>query len=157
MVRLIAVILLFLMTNAVNAQDIVTQLYKNFAWEAFLDNDHLDDYLYNQKPKVLERYFTKELAELIRKDSECASKHGICRLDFNMLFSSQDPSVTDMTIKRVNNVSHVQYKSSGQTISMDFVLANTKQGELISDIIYINMDNLTLKDIFSSKQPLKIK
>lgn len=143
--------ILLLTTCAAQADDVVKRLYKDFAWEAFLDNDKTGEYLYYQKPRILSRFFTGGLAGLIHNDALCAAKHGMCRLDFNMIFPSQDPNVTDLTIKREGRSTHVHYKSSGQDVDMEFRLKRTKNGKRIDDILYKDMSDLTLRQVMDKQ------
>ncbi len=49
--------------------------------------------------KVLSKYFSAELSKAISDDNKCVAKNGeFCKLDYDILFDSQDPVITDLNI-----------------------------------------------------------
>ena len=83
-----------------NEAAVVTKLYKDFAWQAVASQaDLFGDDLSHQRKETLEKYFSPALADLLVKDAACQTRsQGICNLDFDLLFDSQDPRVTDLNV-----------------------------------------------------------
>ena len=79
---------------------VVAQLYRDFAWEAVIDDPEWKGHsLLDQSRQTLERYFDQNVARLIFSDRECAAKtQEICKLDFSPIWASQDPGATEMKI-----------------------------------------------------------
>lgn len=90
--------------NAEQETVVVAKLYKDFAWQAMASQaDLFGEDLAHQRKATLENYFAPALADLLIKDAACQVKHqGICNLDFDMLFGSQDPRVTDLDVTAVS-------------------------------------------------------
>lgn len=78
----------------------VAALYKNFAWQAFSDDSKIfGDGLSDQSGSTLKKYFDAHLATLIAGDAACKQRTGeLCKIDFDILFHSQDPRIADLTI-----------------------------------------------------------
>jgi hypothetical protein len=67
-----------------------------------LGTDLFGDDLAHQKRATLEKYFVPSLADLLIRDAAChVREEGICNLDSDVLFNSQDPRVTDLEIATV--------------------------------------------------------
>ncbi|MEX8502677.1 MAG: hypothetical protein AB3X41_06510 [Leptothrix ochracea] len=135
---------------------LVYRLYKDYAWEAifYSSNDvkkHLGNRLVLQSKDELSKYFDDDLLLLLMGESDCVRKNvgELCRLEFNPIFSSQDPMVSDLTIKPVGlkkvEVTY-KYPSNNQKITINYLMKQTKSGWLISDIEYV-MYNTSLKKI----------
>jgi hypothetical protein len=96
--------------------------------------------LEHQGKEALMRYFSPELAELLVKDRACQRKEqGICRLDFDILFDSQDPVVTDLDVKMGSaGKVRVSFKNlvNGQTTNIQFVVAHSGGKPKIVDVLY---------------------
>lgn len=120
---------------------VVAHLYRDYGWQAFASQQDLfGEGLEQQRRKVLGQYFNAQLVDLIAKDAECQVKQrGICRLDFDILFDSQDPVVADLEIlvpasgkvqvRFTNPVNH-------ETKAIDFLVARTAGRWKIIDVLY---------------------
>jgi hypothetical protein len=122
------------------ATELVARLYKDFGWQAFATNEVFGEGLEHQGKEALMRYFSPELAELLVKDRACQRKEqGICRLDFDILFDSQDPVVTDLDVKMGSaGKVRVSFKNlvNGQTTNIQFVVAHSGGKPKIVDVLY---------------------
>ncbi len=111
---------------------------------------------------VVDKYFTKELANLIWNDAVKA-KGEVGAIDFDPLFGSQDPQITDFEIMETGwggdekfgpddkAVVQVTFKNAGeeQMISFRFLQGRNNQWK-IDDIRYPNSDNLLLKELLTN-------
>lgn len=119
--------------------DVVVKLYRDFAWEAVLRSG--EGGLAEQPEAVLQRYFTPHLAALLVRDAACTVRtREICRLDFGLLWGSQDPSATDMSIvaDQVPGMVTVQYlvPPTRERMALHFRLVQTRAGWRVADIAY---------------------
>ncbi|WP_342118390.1 DUF3828 domain-containing protein [Pseudoduganella sp. OTU4001] len=130
------------------AEVVVARLYKDFGWQAFaIQNELFENGVAQQGKDVLGRYFDPELARLIRDDAACQSKErGICRLDFDILFDSQDPVVTDLELSLLAaGRVQVRFKNpvSGEATTIEYRLARGR----IVDVLYGPQGARSLKRI----------
>jgi len=109
---------------------------------------------------VVDKYFEKDFANLIWNDAVKADGE-VGALDFDPLFGSQDPEISDFEIMSTGwggddkfgaddkAVVQVTFKDGGKKkmISFQFQQGKNKQWK-ISDIRYPNLDNLLLKELF---------
>ncbi|MGI5010418.1 MAG: DUF3828 domain-containing protein [Janthinobacterium lividum] len=136
---------------------VVAKLYKDFAWQAIGgQTDLFGNVLANQSRSTLEKYFTPSLADLLVKDAACQVKYqGICNLEVDLLFDSQDPRVTDLQVATIapGRVS-VAFKdpANDETTKIEFVVAQVAGKWKIADIIY-KRDGWSLKKVLSNKIP----
>lgn len=132
--------------------EVVAHLYRDFGWQAFaIRQDLFGEGLEQQHKEVLGRYFNAQLVDLITKDAACQMKeHGICRLDFDILFDSQDPVVTDLEVQ-VPAPGKVQVRFAnpvnGETTAIDFMVARTAGQWRIVDVFYGAKQKRSLKQI----------
>jgi hypothetical protein len=138
--------------SKVNSPDgIVVKLYRDYAWEAVMAAGL--DGLMQQSPPVLKQYFDDNLVALILRDRKCSDKGDICRLDFDPIWSSQDPAAVDLTVARTNknNIIKVQfrYPSTNEKIELRYHVTNTVKGWRINDI---SGKNWSLLKILSSPE-----
>jgi hypothetical protein len=137
---------------------VVAKLYKDFAWQAMAGQAELfgDDISHLNK-RALEQYFAPGLADLLIKDSACAIKYqGICNLDFDLLFGSQDPRVTDLEITAVapGRVSVVFTDPVDQKKTrIDFKVTRIGGSPRIADVIYHEPEVGSLVKMLSHKIP----
>jgi len=137
---------------------VVARLYKDFAWQAIGGQSDLfgEDVSHQPKP-VLEQYFDAGLTRLLLQDASCQVKsQGICNLDFDLIFASQDPGVTDLDIgEAAAGIVPVEFKevSEGGKTHLDFSIVKVAGKWRINDIIYKNMNGASLKKILSQKAP----
>jgi hypothetical protein len=135
---------------------VVAKLYKDFAWQAMASHaDLFGDDLSHQDKATLEKYFSPALADLLVKDAACQTRHqGICNLDFDLLFDSQDPRVTDLSVTTTSpgRVS-VVYKDpvDEKKMQIDFEVARVGEAWKITDVIYKRPDRMSLRRILSRK------
>jgi hypothetical protein len=141
-----------------NEAVVVAKLYKDFAWQAVASQtDLFGEDLSHQRKAALEKYFAPALADLLVKDAACQAKsRGICNLDFDLLFDSQDPRVTDLEVKTTSpgRVS-VVYKDpvDDKTTRIDFDVARVDGIWKITDVVYRGPDKVSLKQVLSRKVP----
>jgi hypothetical protein len=137
------------------AVQVVAQLYRDFAWEAIIDEpEWVGHDLLDQPRSVLEGYFDHNLATLILKDRQCATQtHEICRLDFSPIWASQDPGASETKIIAGATPDIVsvkfRYPGDGSKIEMSYRLIKTNVGWRIADIRYSS--GSTLLSILTAK------
>lgn len=137
---------------------VVAKLYKDFAWQALASQaDLFGDDLSHQSKGTLEKYFAPELADLLVKDAACQARYqGICNLDFDLLFDSQDPRVTDLDVE-TTSPGHVSvvYKDpvDDKKTRIDFDMARVAGIWKIRDVIYRSPDKASLKMLLSRTMP----
>jgi hypothetical protein len=132
----------------------VAQLYRDFAWEAVVEEPSLDDYgLLNQPRSVLQRYFDDRLTDLWLADRACEAKsHEICRIDFLPIWSSQDPTASGLKIAQSadSNVVGVTFHTyQDRTVKLTYYLIRTPRGWRIDDIR--NGSEWSLRQLLSRK------
>lgn len=141
-----------------NEAAVVAKLYKDFAWQAMASQaDLFGDDLPHQSKATLEKYFAPVLVDLLIKDATCQTKYqGICNLDFDPLFDSQDPRVTDLDVTRASpgRVS-VVYKDpvDQKKTQIDFEVARIGGAWKITDVIYRRSEKVSLKQVLSRTIP----
>jgi hypothetical protein len=137
---------------------VVAKLYKDFAWQAVASQaDLFGEDLSHQSKSTLKKYFAPALADLLVKDAACQMKsQGICNLDFDLLFDSQDPRVTDLDVSTTSpgKVS-VVYKDpvDDKATRIDFDVARVSGAWKITDVIYNRPEQVSLKRVLSRKLP----
>jgi hypothetical protein len=137
---------------------VVAKLYKDFAWQALASqHDLFGDDVAHQHKATLEHYFAPTLADLLVKDAACQMRsQGICNLDFDLLFDSQDPRVTDLEVS-ATSPGHVAvvYKDpvDGKATRIDFDVARVAGNWKITDVIYNRPDKVSLKRVLSRQHP----
>lgn len=148
---------------AVNAKPqssghLVAELYKNFAWQAIAHQaDFFGEDLAHQRRGSLDRYFSPALAQLLVHDAACQVKsQGICNLDFDLLFDSQDPRVSDLNVEDVaTGTVMVTFKDpvNNEESKIVFHLSQVAGKWKISDIIYGKGRSRSLLQLLSRKIP----
>ncbi|QWT22150.1 hypothetical protein KPL74_09095 [Bacillus sp. NP157] len=144
-----------------SATSLVARLYQAYAWEALSPADALTSNLFgpglaDQPVTELGKYFDPSLASAIAADADCVKKHEgeICNLDFDILFASQDPAASDMTIADGGQgkvLVTYTYPSNGQKVHLVYHTGNTSLGVRITDIVYRDMDNQSLRSLLGKK------
>lgn len=137
---------------------VVARLYKDFAWQALASQTKLfGEDLAHQDKTTLEKYFAPGLADLFVKDAACQVKYqGICNLDFDVLFDSQDPRVSDLEITAVapGKVAVVFVDpASGEKTRIEFKVTQVAGAWKIIDVIYRQPKVTSLKQVLSQKIP----
>lgn len=139
---------------AAGSVDVVAHLYRDHAWEALASSSGPADTgfgppIAEASRGVLERYFERHLVDLLQADANCQAKHEgeVCNLDFNILFSSQDPAAVDLSMQALGR-DHVMvsftYPSNNEKISIEYVTVQTPAGWRIKDVIFHNLKNSSL-------------
>lgn len=108
-----------------------------------------------QSPAVLGKYFDASLVALLVKERQCVTrKQEICNLDFDVLYASQDPDAADLSITAAATdkvIVSFRYPSSGERVTIQYVLAPTRSGPRITDVIYA--DDTSLRKLLMTKVP----
>lgn len=137
---------------------VVAGLYKDFAWQAIASQGELFGRTLAHQPRTtLERYFSPTLAALLVRDAACQLRsQGICHLDADLLFDSQDPRVIDLDVRTVapGRVS-VAFKDpvTNQQKRIAFHLSQVGGKWKIADIRYGNEGQPSLLKVLSRKDP----
>lgn len=129
---------------------LVAHLYKDFGWQAFaVQHDLFGNGVAQQSRDVLGRYFNADLVRLISEDAVCqARERGLCRLDFDILFDSQDPVVTDLELKTLAaGKVQVRFRNpvNGETSVIEYKLTRAEGQWRIVDVAYGLQGERTLK------------
>lgn len=137
---------------------VVAKLYKDFAWQAVASQrDLFGEDLSHQGKSTLGKYFAPDLADLLVKDAACQTRsQGICNLDFDLLFDSQDPRVTDLDVSTTSpGKVAVVYKDpvDGKATRIDFDVARVAGIWKITDVVYNRPEQVSLKRVLSRKLP----
>lgn len=137
---------------------VVARLYKDFAWQAIGGQpDLFGDDIVHQSRTTLEKYFAPALADLLVQDVACQVKsQGICNLEADLLFDSQDPRVTDLELTAVapGRVAVVfKDPTNNETTNIEFLVAQVRGQWKIADIIYSKGGRWSLKKVLSKKIP----
>jgi hypothetical protein len=137
---------------------VVARLCKDFAWQGIGGQPNLfGDDITHQSRATLEKYFTPGLAGLLIKNAACEVKEqGICNLEVDILFDSQDPRVTDLEVSRVlpGRVAVVFTDPvNDEKTKIEFKVAQVAGKWKIADIIYSRDGESSLKDALSRKIP----
>jgi hypothetical protein len=124
------------------AIQVVTQLYKDFAWEAAIDEPMEAGHEFINLARLnLERYLDHKLATLPYQDRQCSKRiHEECNLDFDPLWASQDPtsSAVRITTGSTPNIVNVEviHPSSKESAKLIYSMVKTQTGWRIADIDY---------------------
>lgn len=134
----------------------VARLYKDFGWQAFASQSELfGDGIAHQGKAVLARYFSPDLAKLLIRDAACQAKErGICRLDFDILFDTQDPVVTDLSVNTLAlGKVQIQFKdpTSDEITTIAFLVEKNAGQWRIADILYGSKGERSLKGILQRR------
>jgi len=122
--------------------NLVSGLYTRYAWVAMFSTTPPPNAvpLALANRAELQATFVPDLANAIWDDAQCAGKRGeICTLDFDILFDSQDPSASELTVHADAQGSEalVCFKVAGGTRKcLTFVGADIHGTAKVADIIY---------------------
>ena len=146
-------------TEQADSAGVIYQLYKEFGWVAlFAPDPKADHYLgaeiTEQPEPVLRHYFDKELSRLIVKEAACLRQHQgeLCNLEFVPLYGSQDPAAEELRIlPHAPDQVWVEYTypATREKITLKYRLRHTAQGWRITDIVYPDANQLSLKALLS--------
>jgi hypothetical protein len=137
---------------------VVATLYRDYAWQAMATQwDLFGPGLADENRTKLETYFTPELAKLLVQDLACkVREQGICNLDFDLLFDSQDPRVGDLTVETTQpGKVRVEFTDpvSNKKTRIEFRIANVTGKWRIADIMYTEHPQQSLRSILSHPIP----
>lgn len=117
---------------------LVKELYKNF--------DGRTQFITTQNIKVLEKYFTKDLARSIYWDNDCVKKSKkVCAIDFDLIYWSQDvPATIDIMYTVTGNNVNVRFMKGPKGVgNLQFMFSpNPDAQDKIYDIRYPNGNTL---------------
>jgi hypothetical protein len=119
---------------------IVMELYKDYAWEAVIDEPNVGIGIQEESLETLEKYFTPEFAALLAADRQCAISSGeLCVITTRILWKSQDPGASLLRVRRIENTSDVEvsfvYPGSNKKLILIYEVAVLPSGMgRISDI-----------------------
>lgn len=134
----------------------VAALYRNFAWQSLSsDSEVFGGVLASQSASSLARFFDSRLVHLIREDNACQLRtKAICKLDFDILFDSQDPRVTDLSIAAVSShVVEVTFKDpvTDEKTRISYTLARKPNGWRITDVVYTKNSRRSLSTLLAAR------
>jgi hypothetical protein len=134
----------------------VAALYRNFAWEALSsDSEVFGGLLASQSASSLARFFDARLVQMIREDNACQLRtRAICKLDFDILFDSQDPRVIDLSIAAVSShVVEVTFKDpvTDEKTRISYTLARKPNGWRITDVVYTKNSRRSLSTLLAAR------
>jgi len=137
---------------------VVARLYKDYAWQALSTQSELfGEGLRGESKATLEKYFAPDLAKVLVEDTACEIRtRELCNLDFDPLFDSQDPRVTDLDVARLSpGKVRVQFKDpvTDETTRIEFKLIMANGKWRITDIVYSRHPQPSLKKILSHSLP----
>ena len=119
--------------------ELVTRLYREFAWETVIDEPlNSAPGFIDQPAPVLAKYLDKELVSLLIADRLCARKGEICNLDFPPLWDAQDIGATDLKIQATTDpkIVVVNFRYGNKKTELRFKMGQTADGIRIHDIQY---------------------
>lgn len=131
----------------------VVAMYRQFAWEALSsDTEAFGNGLASQSAHTLSQYFDPRLAKRIADDGACQRKaQAFCKIDFDILFDSQDPQVVDLSIEAgPSNTVDVRFKDpvTASETRITYTVSRQGSGWRISDAIYVKGSRRSLRSIF---------
>ncbi|MEO6054842.1 MAG: hypothetical protein ABIP97_12595 [Chthoniobacterales bacterium] len=145
----------------------------NALLRSFLKDHDAKKGVFAVKRDQLDRFFNKELAALIRRDMAEVDKTGeIALIDFDIIYFSQDPMITDLKIDKaviggilkhkgdepIEGLAtiHMTYKDNGEESSTGFQFGlNAEKEWRIDDIHY--QEGSSLKELLEGVYPAKAK
>lgn len=121
---------------------LVSGMYARYAWVAVYSTASPPNAvpLALANRAELQATFVPDLAKAIWEDAQCAAKRGeICTLDFDILFDSQDPSASELTVQDDAQGAGVRacFKvADGARKCLSFVGASVHGAARVADIVY---------------------
>jgi len=118
----------------------VAQLYRDFAWEAVVEEPEWRGHdLLDQPRAILLRYFDEHLTDLLLADRACEKRaHEHCGLGFLPIWASQDPAAAELKVLPTQDSSVVvvtfRYPSNGDSVKLTYQLFHTRSGWRIHNI-----------------------
>jgi hypothetical protein len=132
----------------------VAAMYHDFAWQALSsDSKAFGRSLASQSARTLSQYFEPRLAKLIADDAACKRRtQKLCKLDFDILFDSQDPRVTDLSIEEgPSNTVEVRFKDpvSYEASLITFTVIRQASAWRIGEVAYMRDGPRKLRALLS--------
>jgi len=131
---------------ATSPKELVADLYREFAWDSLFASDpHLTgpqwQPLVLEPAGMLQHYFEPQLAQLFVDDRKCIARtHGICNLDFDPIFDTQDNSgATELTVSpdvQGKVTVSIAYPRGREPVTIIYTVKRTPAGLRIFDIEY---------------------
>lgn len=121
---------------------LVSELYARYAWVVLFSTAPPANAvpLAQTNRAELQAIFVPDLAMAIWEDSQCIEKRGeICNLDFDILFDSQDPSASELTVQgsaRTYEALACFKVTGGARKCLLFVGADIDGAARVADIVY---------------------
>ncbi len=113
-------------------------MYQQIAWQAVLESGGTGTGLLELPADRLSRHFDPALASLISRHQRCQAKaQGICALDFDPFWDSQDPLGTTVSVApgtKENEVKVQLRNGAGKPRSLTYLMAPAPGGWRIADI-----------------------
>lgn len=151
--KIIYFLLLFVFVINITANDkntcneklkLLDSLYKNFPSNDLLNVQNIN----GQSKKTLAKYFDTTLTNLLWKDTKCSARTGmICKLDFDVIYDSQDPDRVSIHIAPTKKGADVilNYGENGKR-NLTYFFSKKHGVFRICDIFY-QEENRSLKKI----------
>lgn len=139
-----------------SAAALVSQLYERFPAPSEDTPLSADAAIIAQDREVLTQFFDDELTDLILADRACvAQNEGVCRLGFDPLWNSQDPTAYEFEVHPTEQpqVVEVQVNAPGsaEKIKLEYTLVQEGDAWRITDISY--PEGVTLHEILDTFPP----
>jgi hypothetical protein len=137
-------ILLLTVPNSAYAsglKEFVESLYKQYAWVSVLSPAAASKFvaLQDEKLLTLNKYFSRALSTAIHEDARCkGDTKEICKIDFDILFASQDVFVSDLTVSHeVAGAVSVCFRTIDAKKCLRIEAIQSANGWRITDIVYL--------------------
>jgi hypothetical protein len=134
--------------GSVSSKVVVEKLYEDYAWVVLFKDPGFVS-LTDQPETELLRYFSPSLSGLMHADHRCVVEtKDICRLDFDPIYDSQDPSgAHDLHVAPTGHANDVQVSflprwGAASAKQLQFKIVNTPAGWRIDDITYPDHESL---------------
>jgi hypothetical protein len=134
---------LALLPSAANAQatpvDVVRKLYADYAWETRDSEVGTRLPLFADSAAVLQRYLDRPLLRASLADQACEARTaGVCNLDFDPMWDSQDPGGATVTIAATKDPvivqARIRYPNDRALHVVTYRLRRTPDGWRIADM-----------------------
>jgi hypothetical protein len=138
------VMMLFLpklsVASETSPKQLVVQLYHDYAWVVVVGDQWRGRNVADEDVKTLDRYFAPTLVSLLDKDKKCRSGNGLCNLDFDPIYASQDPAIYALKVISVQGKDEIdvsfKYPETRENVVVKYIMSKAKDGWRIKDICY---------------------
>lgn len=125
-----------------NPVTVVSQLYRDYAWEVVLRDDRSRLTLFDEPREVLARYFDDSLTLLIDRDRICRERtHEVCTINGAPIWDSNDPQAVDLVVVASDSTEvAVSFRRAISTVDSEVVrlaykMVMTPRGWRVRDIV----------------------